>query len=173
MKLKFLFAAAFLLALSSAGFSQTLDKAKLDKFFDVLSEKNKAMGSLTISKNGNVLYSRAIGYSQISEKEKKSSTVQTKYRIGSITKMFTATMIFQLVEEGKLKLTDTLDKFFPEIPNAKKITVGNLLNHRSGIHNFTDDVDYLTWETKPKTKDEMVALISKSKPDFEPNAKAG
>ena len=103
----------------TAGYAQTLDKAKLDQFFNRLAEKNKAMGSLTLAKDGNVLYTRTIGYSQINAAEKKPSTAATRYRVGSITKMFTATMIFQLVEEGKLKLTDTLDKFFPQIPNAK------------------------------------------------------
>ncbi|MDQ3181021.1 MAG: beta-lactamase family protein [Acidobacteriota bacterium] len=172
MKIKILPTFFFVLALFAAGYSQTLDKAKLDKFFDTLAEKNKAMGSLAISKNGNVIYSRAVGYSQILEKEKKPSTASTKYRIGSITKMFTATMIFQLVEEGKLKLTDTLDKFFPQVPNAKLITVGNLLNHRSGLHNFTSDAEYLSYFGQPKTQDEMLAVITKSKPDFEPNGRA-
>jgi CubicO group peptidase (beta-lactamase class C family) len=45
--------------------------------------------------------------------------------------MFTAAMIFQLIEEGKLKLTDTLDKFFPQIPNPKKITIAHIVAHRS------------------------------------------
>jgi len=120
--------------LFAAGYAQTLDKAKLDQFFDRLAEKNKAMGSLTIAKDGNVLYTRAIGYSRISGTEKKPSTAANRYRIGSITKMFTAAMILQLVEEGKLKLTDTLDKFFPQIPNAQKITIAQILAHRSGIH---------------------------------------
>jgi len=172
MKIRILSTIIFVLALSGANYSQMLDKAKLDKFFDALAEKNKAMGSLTVSKNGNVLYSRAVGYSQISDKEKKSSTVSTKYRVGSITKMFTATMILQLVEENKIRLTDTLDKFYPQMPNAGKITVGNLLNHRSGLHSFTADADFPTWLGKPKTQSEMLAVIAKGKPLFEPNAKA-
>ena len=172
MKIKILSTFIFMLALCSLNYSQTFDKAKLDKFFDVLAEKNRAMGSLTVSKNGTVIYSRAVGYSQINEKEKKSATTSTKYRIGSISKMFTAAMIFQLVDENKLKLTDTLDKFYPNMPNAKKITVGNLLNHRSGLHSFTGDADYPTWLGKPKTQSEMLAVIAKGKPEFEPNAKA-
>ena len=60
-------------------------------------------------------------------------TLATRYWVGSITKMFTAAMIFHLVEEGKLKLTDTLDKFFPQISNAKKITVAHIIAHRMEI----------------------------------------
>ena len=104
----------------TAGQAQTPDKGKLDEFFNRLAEKNKAMGSLTVTKDGNILYSRAIGYSQINSTERKPVSEATRYRVGSITKMFTAAMIFQLVQENKLKLTDTLDKFFPQIPNAQK-----------------------------------------------------
>jgi len=152
-------------------FSQSINKPKLDSLMDILAEKSQAMGSLTISRKGVVVYSRAIGYSFISGNEKLPATDQTKYRIGSITKMFTATMIFQLIEDGKLNLTTTVDKFFPQLPNAKKITISNLLNHRSGLHNFTDDSEYVTWETQPKTQDEMLAIISKSPVDFQPNEK--
>jgi CubicO group peptidase (beta-lactamase class C family) len=81
--------------------------------------------------------------------------------------MFTATMILQLVEEGKLKLTDTLDKFFPQIPNAKKITIVQILSHRSGIPNVRRDQNSQgNVNTTPITKDEMLALIVKATPDL-------
>jgi CubicO group peptidase (beta-lactamase class C family) len=137
--MKTLFTTLTALALFTAGHAQTLDKAKLDSFFDRLAEKNKAMGSLTIAKDGKVLYSRAIGYSQINGTEKKPLTGASRFRIGSITKMFTAAMILQLVEEGKLKLTDTLSTFFPQVPNAQKITIVQILWHRSGIPNVKRD----------------------------------
>jgi CubicO group peptidase (beta-lactamase class C family) len=123
MKAKILFATLLKLALFTSGYAQPLDKAKLDQFFDRLTEKNKAMGSLVIAKDSKVLYTRAIGYSQINGPEKKPLTAANRFRIASITKTFTAVMILQLVEEGKLKLTDTLDKFFPRVPNAQKITI--------------------------------------------------
>jgi CubicO group peptidase (beta-lactamase class C family) len=172
MKLR-LFSAILLIGLSiGSAFPQPVNKQKLDSLFNTLAEKNKAMGSVAISKNGTILYSRAIGYSVITDKEKKASTTATKYRIGSISKMFTATLIFQLIEEGKTSLATTLDTYFPEVPNAGKITISNLLNHRSGIHNFTNDPEYMTYMTQPKKQDEMVKIISKNKPDFEPDAKA-
>src|SRR2546426_349054 len=167
---KILFATLLPLTSFTAAHAQTLDKAKLDQFFDRLAEKNKAMGSLTITKVGNVLYTRAIGYSQINPK--KPLTAANRFRIGSITKMFTAAMILQLVEEGKLKPTDTLDKFFPQIPNAKKITIAQILAHRSGIPNVRRDQNSQgNVNTTPITKDEMLALIAKATPDFEPDSK--
>ncbi len=172
MKIKNRFATLLTLALFTAGYAQTPGKAKLDQFFDRLAEKNKAMGSLTIAKSGNVLYARAIGYSQINGTEKKPITTANRFRIGSITKMFTAAMIFQLAEERKLKLTDTLDKFFPQIPNAKKITMVQILSHRSGIPNVRRDQNsQRNVNTTPITKDEMLALIVKATPDFEPDSK--
>lgn len=160
------------LLLSNAGWTQTLDNSKLDKLFDRLSEKNKAMGSLTIAKDGNVLYTRAIGYSQITTMEKKPLTEASRFRIGSITKLFTAAMILQLTEEGKLKRTDTLDKFFPQVPNARKITIEQILWHRSGIPNVKREQNSQgNVNTTPVTKDEMLALIVKATPDFEPGTK--
>jgi CubicO group peptidase (beta-lactamase class C family) len=172
MKIKILFATVLTLALGAVGYAQTLDKAKLDQFFDRLAEKNKAMGSLTIAKDGNVIYTRSIGYSQINGTEKKPLTAANRYRIGSITKMFTAAMIFQLIEEGKLKPTETLDKFFPQIPNAQKITIAQILAHRSGIHDSVIDRNLRpASKTDPITKDELLALIAKGTPDFEPDTK--
>jgi len=171
MKIKISFATLLTLASFTAGYGQTLDKAKLDQFFDRLAEKNKAMGSLTIAKDGNVLYARAIGYSQINGTERKPLTAANKFRIGSITKMFTATMILQLVEEGQLKLTDTLDRFFPQISNAQKITIVQILSHRSGIPNVRRDRSLGKTASDPMTKDEMLALIVKATPEFEPDTK--
>jgi CubicO group peptidase (beta-lactamase class C family) len=160
------------LTLFTTAYAQTIDKAKLDQFFDQLAEKNKAMGDLLIAKDDNVLYSRSIGYSQINGTEKKPLTGETWFGIASITKMFTATMIFQLVEEGRLKLTDTLGKFFPEVPNAEKITIAQMLSHRSGMPNVQRKQNAeRNVQTTPITEDETLALIVKATPDFEPGTK--
>jgi len=148
-------------------YAQSLNKAKLDLLFDRLLEKNKGMGSVCIAKDGKVLYSRHFGYSQINDSTKKLLTDDTKYRMSSITKMYTAVMIFQLIEEDKLKLNDTLDKFFPQIPNASKITIAQMLSHRSGIPNVAPDGSGM----RPRTEAERVAEIAKGQPDFEPGSK--
>jgi CubicO group peptidase (beta-lactamase class C family) len=168
MKTKILFATLLILALFSAAHAQTLDKAKLDQLFDRLLEKNKGMGSLVLAKEGVVLYSRSFGYRQVNENDKKLLTPDTKYRISSITKMYTAVMIFQLIEEGKLKLTDTLDKYFPQIPNAARITIAQLLSHRSGIPNMEADG---SWGLQPRTQAEVLARIAQGQPEFEPDAR--
>src|SRR5205085_8364020 len=134
--------------------------------------KHKAMGSLVIAKDGDVLYTRAIGYGQINGAENKPLTAASRFGIASITKTYTAVMILQLVDEGKLKLTDTLDKFFPQVPNAKKITIVQILWHRSGIPNVRREQNSQgNVNTIPVTKDEILALIVKATPDFEPDTK--
>ena len=146
------------------------DKGKLDNYFNTLEENNKFMGSVAVSKNGKVIYSKSIGYADITGKIKASEN--TKYRIGSISKTFTAVLVFKAVEDNKLDETSTIDKWFPTISNADKITIKQLLSHRSGIHSITDNPDYLTWNTQPKTRKEMIEIISKGGSDFEPNSKA-
>jgi D-alanyl-D-alanine carboxypeptidase len=165
MKTKMLFVA--LLASTMFVTAQTPDKAKLDQFFDRLNEKNQAMGSLLIAKEGNVVYSRIFGYSQVNGADKKPLTAATRYRIGSITKMFTGTMIFQLIEEKKLKLDDKLATFFPQIPNADKITIEHLLAHRSGVADLADG----SGKSNPRTPSDILATITKGGSKFEPGTK--
>ncbi len=73
------------------------ESIRLDSLLTLLTDNNRFMGSVTISKNGNAIYDKAFGYCDVSSK--KQAVVNSKYRIGSITKMFTSVMIFQLIEE--------------------------------------------------------------------------
>lgn len=155
-----------------AALGQPLNKARLDQFFDRLAAKNQAMGSMAIVKDGKIVYSRAIGYSQITPAGKKPLTTTNRFRIASIGKLHSAAMIMQLIEERKLKPTDTLDKFFPQVPNAKKITILQLLSHRSGIPNVTRESDPQRDWANGVTKEEMLALIARTTPQFAPDTKA-
>lgn len=147
------------------------NKLKMDSLIDALSSKNRFMGCLTISKNGNVIYNKASGVSNIDDYGYNYSNVDTKYRIGSISKIFTSVLIFQLIEENKLSMETKLFDFYPEIPYAKEISISNLLNHRSGICDFTSlkNDNYLSWNTKPHSHSEMLQIISSGKPEFLPN----
>jgi D-alanyl-D-alanine carboxypeptidase len=162
---------ALLLTLSQIGFGQSnFDKTKLDNYLNSLEENNKFMGSVAVSKNGEIIYTKSIGLADVENNIK--ATVNSKYRIGSISKSFTAVLVLKAVEEKKLDLNQTIVKWFPTIKNAKKITLKHLLSHRSGIHNFTDDKDYLTWNTIPKTEKDVVEIIAKGGSDFNPDSKA-
>lgn len=169
MKLK-IFLSLTSLAISVSSYAQAFNKEKLDQYFHQLETNNKFMGSLAVSQNGKVIYVKSLGYADVATQQKANEN--TKYRIGSISKTFTAVLVLKAVEANKLKLSQTIDKYFPTIINADKITVQNLLNHRSGIHNFTDDKDYLSWNTQAKSEKEMIAIITKAGSDFAPDTKS-
>jgi len=159
------------LTLSLIGFAQSnFDKTKLDNYFNALEKNNKFMGSVAVSKNGEIIYTKSIGFADIENNLK--ATENSKYRIGSITKSFTTVLVLKAIEQKKLDLNQSTDKWFPTIKNAKQITVKHLLSHRSGIHNFTNDKDYLAYNTQPKTEKEMVEIIAKGGSDFQPDSKA-
>lgn len=155
---------------SQIGFSQNIDKTKLDAYFQALNTSNKFMGSVAVSQNGTLIYTNSIGFTDIETKTKANEN--SKYRIGSISKTFTAVLVLKAVEEGKLNLNQTINKYFLSIKNAEKITIGQLLYHRSGIYNFTNKEDYLKWNTQPKTEAELVEIIARAGSSFEPDSKA-
>lgn len=169
MKLK-IFLSLTSLAISVSSYAQTFNKEKLDQYFHQLETNNKFMGSLAVSQNGKVIYVKSLGYADVTTQQKANEN--TKYRIGSISKTFTVVLVLKAIEANKLKLSQTIDKYFPTIINADKITVQNLLNHRSGIHNFTDDKDYLSWNTQAKSEKEMITIITKAGSDFVPDTKS-
>ncbi|RZK97317.1 MAG: class A beta-lactamase-related serine hydrolase, partial [Hymenobacter sp.] len=151
--------------------AQTLNTAKLDSLLNSLAANNKLMGSLALSHDGQVVYTHAFGAAQLDGAARTPATPATRYRIGSISKVFTGVMIFQLIEEKKLTLDTKLSAFFPQIPNAATITIDQLLSHHSGIHNFTNDPAFAGYMTQPKTQAELLAIMAKPAPDFTPGTK--
>lgn len=167
---KTLLATLLIGAICQVALAQDFDKTRLDTYFDALDANNKFMGSVAVSQNGKIIYSRSTGFSDFENKIKADAN--SKYRIGSISKTFTTVLVLKAVEEKKLEVNQTIYKYFPSVKNADKITIENLLQHRSGIHSFTDDKEYLTWNTQPKAEKEMIDIISKGGSDFEPGSKS-
>ena len=159
------------LCISTLGFAQKVNYQKLDELLEVLSDNEKIMGSMSILKESKVVYNNSVGYQYINYKGKKEATEQTKYKIGSITKTFTSTMIFQLVEEGKITLDTKLSTYFAQVPNASNITIANLLTHSSGLYNLTNADAFASWKNKPTTPEEMLSRIVEFDSDFQPGEK--
>jgi len=161
-----------LLSLLAVGnlFAQEWDMEKLDSFFGLLAEKDKAMGSVILLHEGSVIYERKFGYADLEKGQ--LADVESKYRVGSISKTFTAVLVFQAIEENKLSLEQTIDSFFPELENGEKITVNELLNHRSGIFSLTSRPDYLSWSTETKSREDLYKIIWAGKSVFEPGSKS-
>jgi len=145
------------------------NKQKIDSLFNVLDINNEYMGTISVFKDKKEIYSRSIGYSDINNNI--LSNESTRYRIGSISKIFTAVLIMQLVEEKKLNLNDKLSQYFPDIKLSNEITIEQLLTHRSGIYNYTDIKDYESWMEKPLSQKELISKINKNKRRFKPNKK--
>lgn len=166
--MKTFFIAVICTIVCTATFAQKFDKTRLDTYFNTLEKNNKFMGSVAVFQNGQIIYTRSAGFSDYENHIK--ATENSKYRIGSISKTITATLILKAVEEGKITLDKKLADFYPSIKNADMITVEQLLRHRSGIHSFTDDEDYETWNTQPKSEEELLDIISKGNSEFKPDS---
>ena len=154
-----------ILTIASAHAQDTIS-TKLDQFFNLLEGNTVMMGDFSVFRDGKEVYQKAIGYADIDKGIKADKN--TNYRIGSITKTFTATIIMQLVENGQLKLDTPLSTYFPEIPNAEIISIENMLRHQSGIFNITDVADLNKWVTKPQSREAMLKRFKKNPSTFEP-----
>ncbi len=156
-------------SLNSFGQSETKFE-KIDSLLTYLASNNKFMGSIAIQESDKVVFEKNYGFADVKNKIKADAL--TRYKIGSITKMFTSAVIFQLVDEKKLTLDTKLSKFFPSIKNSENISIENLLEHSSGIYSFTNDADYKEYAKLPKTRAELMKKIKAGNPVFEPGESA-
>lgn len=121
----------------------------INSYIDDLFTYNKAMGSFTILDKGNVVLDKQTGYSNrkvglLASRGYVPADSSSPYKVASISKTMTATMVMQLIEANKLSLNTKLNDFFPEISNAEHISLRDLLQHRSGLVNFIDEPDFLS-----------------------------
>ena len=124
--------------------------------------------AVLIARDGQIVFQGGFGLADLAGKT--PVTAETKFRIGSISKQFTAAAILRLAEEKKLALTDPLAKFFPDFPRAGEITLHQLLTHTSGIHSFTDKPDFLSRVTAPIEPGKLIASFRDDPSDFAPGA---
>lgn len=161
----------FTLASTIVSFGQSEPKIrKIDSLITYFAANDKFMGSITIREKDKVVFEKAYGYADA--ENKIPANEQTKYKIGSITKMFTSAIIFQLIEDKKLTLETKLSEYYPKVKNADTITIAQLLGHQTGIYNFTDADDFESYIVTPQTKKQMVARIEGFDSVFEPGTKA-
>lgn len=153
---------------STLGFAQERFQ-RLDSLLTYLNDNNKFMGSVSLREGNEVVFSKAYGYADVDQHIKADNL--TKYKVGSITKTFTATIIMQLIEEKKLRLESKLTKFFPKVQNADKISIYDLLHHRTGIKDYINQ-DSLSVEdfATNNLKDVIYNKINKYESIFEPNS---
>src|SRR6266853_1671927 len=141
----------------------------MERAVDLRASAGQFMGSVLVARDGRVLLSKGYGEADLDWKVPNSPT--TKFRLGSITKQFTAACILLLEERGKLSIGDPVKKYLADTPAAwDQITIFNLLTHTAGIPNFTDFPDYRSKQARPATPEELVARFRDKPLEFAPGA---
>ena len=146
------------------------DPARMDTVVRAAADKGEFMGAVLVAKDGVILLDR--GYGSANLEWKIPNDGDTKYRLGSVTKQFTAVSIMMLRERGKLDLDAPIRAWFPDAPAAwDKITIRHLLTHSAGIPNLTDFEDFHKLKTLPTTVDGMIARFRDKPLEFQPGEK--
>jgi D-alanyl-D-alanine carboxypeptidase len=128
-------------------------------------------GAVLIAKDGRPLLREA--YGKANYELDVPNTVDTKFRLGSITKQFTAMAIMILAEQGKLAVEDRIGKHLEQSPSTwDKVTIRHLLTHTSGVHSYTSIPQMMTRTVRlPATLDEVIATFKDKELDFQPGEK--
>ena len=125
------------------------------------------MGSVLVAQNGRILLDKGYGFANLERRIRNDPS--TKFRLGSLTKQFTAASILLLEERGKLSVDDPIKKFLPDAPAAwDKITIFNLLTHTSGIPNDTEFPEFAASMKLPTTPEKLIAQFRDKPLDFQP-----
>ena len=147
--------------------NREIDNKKLDDFLDYITKNKQGIGSISIFRKGKEVYQKDFGQNQLPNVKWNS---ETGYQIGSVSKLITATMLMQLAEKGKLNIQDKLSKYYPEAPNADKITIESLLNHTSGLGDYVGE-NY-QWIFKKSVGDKAILDTIKAQGvEFQPGEK--
>jgi CubicO group peptidase (beta-lactamase class C family) len=141
-------------------------KARLDQVASSYTPKNAFMGAVLVVDGDRVLLDK--GYGMADLEWGNANAPDVKFRLGSLTKQFTATLVLLLEQDGKLKIDQPVSKYLPDTPKVwEKITLANLLGHTSGIHDFTNMKEFDVWRMSPHTTEQELAFFRDKPLDFE------
>lgn len=146
------------------------DTGRMQQIVAADADKGEFMGAVLVAREGNVLLDRGFGSANLEWKIPNDG--DTKFRLGSVSKQFTAAAILLLQERGKLSLDAPVKTFLPDAPAAwDKVTVRHLLSHTGGVANFTGFPDYEKTKMLPATLDTLIARFRDKPLDFAPGEK--
>lgn len=158
----------FLLSAQVVVFAQI--NKKIDSLlFKVFTDTNGPGGVFMVAKAGKPIYQKAFGKANL----ELNVEMETKniFQLGSITKQFTAVAILMLEEDGKLSVDDVISKFIPDYPNGNHIKIHHLLNHTSGIKDFTKMKSLSQIAQLNLSPKELVDFFKNEPVDFQPGEK--
>jgi len=166
--MKALLRAVTLVFVATSCFAQ--EAARLDEIVRPYVQDKTFMGSVLVARGADVILSK--GYGAANLEWDIPNTPSTRFRLGSITKQFTAASILLLEERGKLRLEDPIKTYLPDAPAAwDRITIFNLLTHSSGIPNFTSLPEYKTLQLTDTPPAKTIATVRDKPLDFFPGEK--
>ena len=144
-----------------------LDTAKVDA---LVAKEMKATGtpgvSIAIVQDGRIVYAKGYGFASLATRA--PVTTETTFGIGSISKQFLSAEVLALQAKGRIHLSDTLTKYYPNFPHGGEITIADLLSHEAGIRDYYP-LDYNDIEMNgPTTMAAIVARAAKEPLDFAP-----
>ena len=145
--------------------------ARIDALLNEYAAQDRLNGAVLIARGDEVLYSKGFGMAHM--EWEVPNTPDTRFRIGSITKQFTAALVLQLVEEGKVELQGKLVDYVPDYPaeHGKQVTIHQLLNHTSGIVSYTGREEFWKKSRDPYTTKEFLEEFTVEELEFEPGTK--
>jgi D-alanyl-D-alanine carboxypeptidase len=145
--------------------------SQADAYISALVQQNKFSGAVLVAKDGKPLFRK--GYLLANREWNIPNAPDTKFRLGSITKQFTATAILELAEQGKLKLDDPISKYYAAAPESwAKVTIHHLLTHTSGIPSYTSMPGFFAKQSRDDRTPEEIIQLTQDKPlEFEPGVK--
>jgi CubicO group peptidase (beta-lactamase class C family) len=162
--------ARFAIVLVVACGSRAQDVARMEQVIQTYTANQRFMGAVLVAKGTEVVLTK--GYGSANLEWEVPNSPATKFRLGSITKQFTAASILLLQERGKLNVQDPVKKYMADAPAAwDKITIYHVLTHTSGIPSFTSFPEYAKWEPFATTAAEEVAWFRDKPLDFVPGEK--
>ena len=136
----------------------------LENYLKGLENEDSFSGVIIIAKDGKILYSKTIGYADRENKVKIN--LDSQFDLSSTSKLFTGTSVLKLIQEGKIKTTDKIGKYFPELEYGDKVTIHHLLTHSSGLSDFYNVKDFSY--TKVKNCSDVIPFIKDQKLKFNP-----
>ena len=171
-KVAWLFVVLVALASQTGALAQGDKAARIDEYMTRANKLRQFNGAVLVAENGKVIYKKGLGLANM--EWNVPNETDTKFRLGSITKQFTATLIMQLVEQGKLKLDGKLSEYLPDYRKdvGDKVTIHHLLTHTSGIPSYTSLPNFMAEVSRnPYTPVEFVKKYASGNLEFEPGAK--
>ena len=142
---------------------------KADDLIQAAIPNNEHGVAVLVANSDEVVYEKYHGFADVANSRKVDSN--TIFRIGSVTKQFTAIAILKLAEQGKLNVNDKLSQYIPDFPKGDHVTIHHLLTHTSGIISFTDQNNFLREVSQPIKTADLINRIKVYGYEFEPGEK--